>query len=103
MPTYDYQCSGCGYEFEKFQSITASPAKKCPQCKRMKLQRLIGSGAGVIFKGAGFYETDYRSKNYTDAKSKAEAKPKETENKKDKPKPEKKSESKPKKDKAKKK
>ncbi len=89
MPTYDYLCSGCGHAFEKFQSITASPSKKCPECKKMKLQRLIGSGAGVIFKGTGFYETDYRSKSYTDAKSKAETKPKEAEKKKDKPKAEK--------------
>ena len=89
MPTYDYLCSGCGHAFEKFQSITASPSKKCPECKKMKLQRLIGAGAGVIFKGTGFYETDYRSKTYTDAKSKAETKPKETEKKKDKPKAEK--------------
>ncbi|MCK5564400.1 MAG: zinc ribbon domain-containing protein [Planctomycetes bacterium] len=90
MPTYDYLCSGCGHAFEKFQSITASPSKKCPECKKMKLQRLIGAGAGVIFKGSGFYETDYRSKTYTDAKTKAETKPKETEKKTDKPKAEKK-------------
>lgn len=90
MPTYDYRCSHCEHEFEKFQSITANPLKKCPECKKMKLQRLIGAGAGVIFKGAGFYETDYRSKSYTDAKSKAETKPKETTKKKDKPKAEKK-------------
>ena len=89
MPTYDYRCSQCGHEFEKFEPMSANPAKKCPECKKMKLQRLIGAGSGVIFKGSGFYETDYRSKTYTDAKSKAETKPSETK-KEDKPKAEKK-------------
>ena len=64
MPTYDYLCSKCEHTFEKFQSIMANPLKKCPECKKMSLQRLIGTGAGVIFKGSGFYETDYRSENY---------------------------------------
>lgn len=64
MPTYDYQCQACGHEFEEFQSITASPLKKCPACGKLKLKRLIGTGAGVIFKGSGFYETDYRSEGY---------------------------------------
>ena len=64
MPTYDYLCNNCGHKFEKFQSITANPARKCPKCKKMSLQRLVGSGAGIIFKGSGFYETDYRSENY---------------------------------------
>ncbi|AQT70253.1 putative regulatory protein, FmdB family [Anaerohalosphaera lusitana] len=67
MPTYDYVCESCGHAFEKFQSITAKPAKKCPECGKMKLNRLIGSGAGVIFKGTGFYETDYRSDSYKQA------------------------------------
>lgn len=62
MPTYDYVCSECGYQFEKFQSITAGVLKKCPECGKMKLQRLIGTGSGIIFKGSGFYETDYRKK-----------------------------------------
>ena len=64
MPTYDYLCENCGHEFEHFQSITAKPLKKCPDCKKPKLKRLIGTGAGIIFKGSGFYETDYRSDGY---------------------------------------
>src|SRR5262245_934262 len=67
MPTYDYRCDACGHEFEEFQSITASPLKKCPQCGKAKLKRLIGTGAGIIFKGSGFYETDYRSDSYKNA------------------------------------
>jgi len=95
MPTYDYRCDGCGHEFDEFQSITAKPLRKCPACAKPKLKRLIGTGAGVIFKGSGFYETDYRSDSYkkaekaekdaatpkkdekkSDAKPKAETKPK---------------------------
>ena len=64
MPTYAYECRDCGHAFEEFQSITAGPLRKCPGCGRLKLQRLIGPGAAVIFKGGGFYETDYRSKSY---------------------------------------
>jgi putative FmdB family regulatory protein len=63
MPTYEYQCKKCGYEFEEFQSMTEQPVRRCPRCKG-KVQRLIGSGAGIIFKGSGFYETDYRSHSY---------------------------------------
>jgi len=59
-PTYDYECSACGYAFEEFQSITEKHLKKCPQCKKPSLQRLLGAGSGVIFKGSGFYETDYK-------------------------------------------
>lgn len=70
MPTYQYLCENCGYEFEQFQSITARPLNKCPQCGKSKLKRLIGTGAGVIFKGPGFYETDYRSKSYKEAEKK---------------------------------
>ena len=70
MPTYDYLCENCEYKFEKFQGITAGPLKKCPSCGKMKLNRLIGAGSGVIFKGSGFYETDYRNKSYTDAANK---------------------------------
>ena len=69
MPTYDYECAACGHKFDKFQSITAAPIKKCPQCGKNQVKRLIGTGAGVIFKGGGFYETDYRSDSYSkDAK-----------------------------------
>ena len=64
MPTYEYQCAACGHAFEEFQSITAKPLRLCPKCGRRKLKRLIGSGAGVIFKGSGFYQTDYRSESY---------------------------------------
>jgi len=67
MPTYDYKCQDCGYDFEKFQSINARKLTKCPRCGG-KVKRLIGTGAGIIFKGSGFYETDYRSKNYKDGK-----------------------------------
>ncbi len=69
MPTYDYECQACGHAFEKFQSITAPAVKKCPECSKLKVKRLIGTGAGVIFKGSGFYQTDYRSSSYqSDAK-----------------------------------
>ena len=61
MPTYDYRCEKCEYEFEKFQSITADSLRKCPKCGKNSLKRLIGTGAGVIFKGPGFYETDYKN------------------------------------------
>ena len=64
MPTYDYVCGSCGHEYEMFQSITANPQKKCPSCSRRTAKRLIGAGAGIIFKGAGYYETDYRSEGY---------------------------------------
>ena len=70
MPTYDYICEDCGHCFEQFQSITAKALRKCPVCGKMKLKRLIGSGSGVIFKGAGFYETDYRSDSYKKAAKK---------------------------------
>ncbi len=60
MPTYEYACGGCGREFEIFQNITEEPLKKCPACGRRRLRRLIGAGAGIIFKGSGFYETDYK-------------------------------------------
>jgi putative FmdB family regulatory protein len=68
MPTYEYVCNNCGYEFEQFQSMKAGPLRKCPACSKNKLKRLIGAGAGVIFKGSGFYETDYRSEGYKKAK-----------------------------------
>jgi putative FmdB family regulatory protein len=67
MPTYEYKCEACGYEFERFQSITAEPIKRCPECGKAKVKRLIGTGAGMIFKGSGFYITDYRSESYNNA------------------------------------
>lgn len=67
MPTYEYQCDACDHRFEQFQSISASPLKKCPQCGKLKLKRLLGTGAGLIFKGSGFYQTDYRSESYKKA------------------------------------
>lgn len=68
MPTYEYECLQCGHKFEAFQSITESPLEKCPLCAE-PVKRLISAGAGIIFKGSGFYATDYRSKAY---KEKAE-------------------------------
>lgn len=62
MPTYDYKCTECDYTFEYFQKMTDEPLKECPQCKG-KLKRLIGPGAGPIFKGSGFYQTDYKNKS----------------------------------------
>jgi len=64
MPTYDYRCDQCGHTLELFQSITESAKKKCPACKKLKLKRIIGAGAGFLFKGSGFYQTDYRSESY---------------------------------------
>ena len=64
MPTYDYRCRACGHELEMFQSMSEGPKRKCPECGELKLQRLIGMGAGIVFKGSGFYETDYRSSSY---------------------------------------
>lgn len=64
MPTYDYVCDACGHEFEEFQSIIEPVLRKCPECKKLKLRRLFGTGAAVVFKGSGFYQTDYRSDSY---------------------------------------
>ena len=64
MPTYEYVCRACGHEFDEFQSIKAPTLTKCPECRKAKLERKIGIGAGVLFKGGGFYETDYRSESY---------------------------------------
>ncbi len=67
MPTYEYLCEACGHEFELFQAMSASVKRKCPDCGKLKLKRLIGAGAGVIFQGSGFYQTDYRSDSYKKA------------------------------------
>ena len=86
MPTYDYQCNACGHEFELFQGINDPIKRKCPECGRLKLQRLFGTGAAVVFKGSGFYETDYRSSDYkkaaaADKKSQESASKKSSESK----------------------
>lgn len=68
MPTYDYECQKCGHQFEAFQSITAEPLKTCAKSDcRGEVKRLIGAGAGLLFKGSGFYITDYRSEGYQKA------------------------------------
>ena len=67
MPHYDYVCDACDHRFELFQRITAKPQRKCPECGRLKLRRLIGPGAAIVFKGSGFYQTDYRSESYKKA------------------------------------
>ena len=74
MPTYDYVCRACGHAFELFQSMNDPVKRKCPKCGASRLERLIGTGAGVIFKGSGFYATDYRSEKYRKA-AEAESKP----------------------------
>jgi putative FmdB family regulatory protein len=67
MPTYDYKCNACKHRFELFQSMKDSPKRKCPKCGKSALERLIGTGAAILFKGSGFYETDYRSESYKKA------------------------------------
>ena len=67
MPTYAYVCGKCDHKFDAFQSITSRPLRKCPACARDALKRLIGTGAGILFKGSGFYCTDYRSEGYKSA------------------------------------
>lgn len=105
MPTYEYACENCGHKFEQFQSIKARPLRKCPNCGKQSLQRLIGAGAGIIFKGSGFYETDYRSESYKKAaesekkstdKTSTEKKPEKSETKSTETKPAAKTETKPK-------
>ena len=78
MPTYEYVCRACRHEFERFQPITSSPVRTCPKCGRKRVERKIGIGAAVLFKGGGFYETDYRSESYRKTE---EAEKKETEKK----------------------
>ena len=76
MPTYDYECDACGHAFELYQGINDPKKRKCPECGKLKLRRLLGTGAAVVFKGSGFYQTDYRSDSYN--KAKAADKPKGT-------------------------
>src|ERR1017187_5511256 len=69
MPTYEYECQACGHAFEELQGMTEAKLKKCPKCHKNRLSRLIGSGSGMIFKGTGFYETDYKKKKKKPAPS----------------------------------
>ena len=77
MPTYEYSCDGCGGEFERFESISARPNKKCQLCGERKARRVISSGGGVIFKGTGFYSTDYRKPEKKSGEKTEDPKPKE--------------------------
>ncbi|MFN3190432.1 MAG: FmdB family zinc ribbon protein [Aureliella sp.] len=76
MPTYDYECDACGHTLEIYQGINDPKKRKCPECGKLKLRRLLGTGAAVVFKGSGFYQTDYRSDSYK--KAKAADKPKDS-------------------------
>ena len=67
MPTYEYECEGCGHHFDEFQSFKDEPLKTCPKCHEDRLRRLFGAGAAILFKGSGFYQTDYRSDSYRQA------------------------------------
>jgi putative FmdB family regulatory protein len=67
MPTYEYQCDACQHNFDEFQSMSDKPLKKCPKCRKPKLRRVFGAGAAILFKGSGFYQTDYRSDSYKSA------------------------------------
>ena len=71
MPTYDYRCQACGIEFERFQKMSDGLLRKCPECGKLKLKRLMGTGAGIIFKGSGFYETDYKRKSSSNGSASA--------------------------------
>ncbi len=83
MPTYDYICDGCKHEFEAYESIKSDPQTLCPECRESTLRRKIGGGAAILFKGSGFYQTDYRSDSYkksAQADKPADATPKAAEN-----------------------
>jgi putative FmdB family regulatory protein len=75
VPTYEYLCGACGHRFDHFQAMRDKRLRKCPECAKPALERLIGSGAGIVFKGSGFYETDYRSDGYKQAAKKDAKKP----------------------------
>ncbi len=72
MPTYEYECTDCEYQWEAFQAMKAGPLRKCPECGKPKARRLLSAGAGLLFKGTGFHTTDYRSESYKKA-AKAES------------------------------
>jgi len=84
MPTYEYRCTGCGHQFEEFQSMTADPLVKCPSCGNNTLKRMLGGGAGMIFKGQGFYQTDYKNSSSSSSPA-AKPAPKKKTTKPDKP------------------
>lgn len=81
MPTYDYECDACGHEMELFQGIKDPVKKKCPACGKLKLRRLFGTGGAIVFKGSGFYQTDYRSESYKKGEKAAEAASKKSDGK----------------------
>lgn len=80
MPTYEYECQNCGHKFEKFQYMTEKAVKECPQCHKQSAKRLISAGSGIIFKGSGFYATDYRKDKSGKGKSKSGGCPKASDN-----------------------
>lgn len=82
MPTYDYKCAACGHRFERFESINDDAAKTCPKCSKKKARRMLGTGAGLIFKGAGFYTTDYKKSSGGGSDKEPEKKPDSKEKKK---------------------
>jgi putative FmdB family regulatory protein len=85
MPTYPYQCRACGHRFEELQSFSEPPLTRCPECKKKKLERQFGGGGAIIFKGSGFYETDYRRAGESKPKADGEAAPAAAETKADAP------------------
>ena len=78
MPLYEYECDACGHEFEELQRMSERPIRKCPKCRKLRVRRLISGGAGVIFKGSGFYETDYKRKRAAPAASEASGESKDS-------------------------
>jgi putative FmdB family regulatory protein len=86
VPTYDYRCDDCGHEFDVFQRMSEDSLTDCPHCERPNLRRLIGSGAGIIFKGSGFYETDYKRSKTDTGKSESSKKESSSDSKESKPK-----------------